>query len=560
MASSDGDKKAGRFRLKDDRLTVRGLALLLCGAGAMLVAGPAPIPPEFRIALIVLVAAILIATMSALVGDDRRIGRLIRRLRLFAGEDAPADDDGRWTGFAALEEHVTAVEARTATIVQRLAFRHPQSGLPTREPLFQRIADALEARSSGTLGVIHLVDLDRLDAFDEILAERLLVTLVGRIRGMLDGAHFLAQVDRTRLGIWYGPDVPAPSARTQLEALGYALAGSVDINGRELLPEIRVSAAEAYKGVTPSALLAQATIRGSMKAVPTIFSAHGADPRESARERFALEQDLRRAIGRGELELHYQPLIDAEAGRVCGAEALLRWHHPVHGLVPPARFIPVMEAAGLAGEIGLWVLNAACREARNWIREGLGPLRVAVNISGQQLVDDGLATLVERTLDRHSLPPGALEIELTETIATAEGKQTAQLFAGFRKLGIGIAIDDFGTGYSSLRSLRTLSFDKIKIDREFVTAIHDREDSQAICQSILVLGNGLGIRVLAEGVENAQEFAWLRTQGCRHFQGYYFSPPLEAAVFLQFVREGGRLSQLLGGACSAGTPPHRLIA
>ncbi len=558
MKTSDRGNGTGCFRPNGDRLSVRGLALLLCGAGGTLIALPTGIPALPRLVLLLLLSTVLLAMMASLADDDRRLRRLISRLQALAEEEAPSGRRIQGGGLKALETHIEAVHARTAMIEQRLSHRHSLSGLPTREPLFQRIASAMEAGRSGVLGVIHLLDLERLDAFDEALSERLLVTLVGRIRSMLGSTHFLAQIDRARLAVWYGPDVSATSARTQLDAVGYALAGPVVVDGRELLPEIHVSAADSHTDATPSALLARATMAGSGKVAAITGKTSEADALEMARERFAVEQDLRRAVARGELELHYQPLIDAEAGRVCGAEALLRWHHPTRGLIPPTCFIPIMEGAGLADEIGLWVLNAACREARIWIREGLGPLRVAVNISGRQLDDGGLVTLVERTLQRHSLSPGALEIELTETVATAEGEQTAALFAEFRKLGVAIAIDDFGTGYSSLSSLRMLSFDKIKIDREFVTAIHERRDSQAICRSIVALGNGLGIRVLAEGVETVEEFAWLRAQGCSHFQGHYFAPALEADAFLQFVRDGDRLSRLLSPTPSASAPRQRL--
>ena len=239
-------------------------------------------------------------------------------------------------------------------------------------------------------------------------------------------------------------------------------------------------------------------------------------------QRYAMEQDLRGAIHRNEFQLHFQPLIDAHWQCVTGAEALIRWHHPERGSVPPSLFIPIVEAAGLAEQVGMWVLNAAARQASEWEGGIAGPLRIAINVSANQLHDAKFAEFLSRTLHNHSLDPSCLEIELTEGVASTEDAELARLFAKIRALGVKIAIDDFGTGYSSFSTLRQLTFDKIKIDREFITDVHLRPQSQAICQSIIALGRGLDIRVLAEGVETAEEFRWLSQHGCRHFQGYYF--------------------------------------
>jgi EAL domain-containing protein (putative c-di-GMP-specific phosphodiesterase class I) len=263
------------------------------------------------------------------------------------------------------------------------------------------------------------------------------------------------------------------------------------------------------------------------------------------RDRYALEQDLRGALNNNEFELRYQPQVDAASGRVIGAEALLRWNNPRRGMVSPALFIPVLESGGMIEEVGLWVLNAACREARAWHKLGQGPLTIAVNVSAHQLDRPDIHTLIKRTLERHSLRAGLLEIELTESAAAADVGRAERLFEALHGLGIHIAIDDFGTGFSSLSALRVLAFDKIKIDRQFVTDVERRRDSQAICQSIIALARGLGIRVLAEGVERQEEYLWLRRHGCSEFQGYFFSPPLGGAEFQSFVRNPAPLRDRL---------------
>jgi EAL domain-containing protein (putative c-di-GMP-specific phosphodiesterase class I) len=210
--------------------------------------------------------------------------------------------------------------------------------------------------------------------------------------------------------------------------------------------------------------------------------------------------------------------------------------------------------------VGLWAVNAACREARLWQTLGLGAMTVAVNVSGHQLERADMPRRIARTLQRHSLSPRALEIELTESAAAADIARAGRLFDELRRLGIRIAIDDFGTGFSSLSALRALAFEKIKIDREFVTEVERRRDSQAICQSIIALARGLGIRVLAEGVERQEEYAWLRQHGCTEFQGFYFSPPLAASEFQAFVRSPATLHPLLalGARALQRTLPQRL--
>ncbi len=474
---------------------------------------------------------------------DRYLVRLAARAQRTLLPYVPTPITGRTV--VRLDRAIDGMADLLGTLEQRVTQRHPVSGLPTREPLFAAIEADLARANAGVLGLISLVDFERLIAFDPTAADEMLVAIVDRARRMLGERRLIAQIDRFRLAIWYGPGADADTACAQLDALGYALGAPISAGAQEWLPDVRVATARVpAEGITPQALLSRAI--GALSLGGATAAAEIADPVEAARERYAMEQDLRRAIERNEFELRFQPLIDADARRVCGAEALLRWTHPVHGPVPPSRFVPIVEAAGLADEVGLWVLNAACREARTWQRQGLGPLRVAVNISGHQLDRTDLHALVERTLARHSLSADALEVELTETVAASDAARTAALFRHLRTLGVAIAIDDFGTGYSSFSALRQLSFDKLKIDREFVTAVDQRRDSQAICRSMIALGQGLGIRVLAEGVERREEYEWLRRHGCSHFQGYYFAPPLDSAMYQAFVRDGDQLGRRLG--------------
>uniref|UniRef100_UPI0035CA0D9D putative bifunctional diguanylate cyclase/phosphodiesterase n=1 Tax=uncultured Sphingomonas sp. TaxID=158754 RepID=UPI0035CA0D9D len=457
-----------------------------------------------------------------------------------------------------LESGIADLAERLATVDHRLLATHPLSGMPMREALLVRI----DADGRGLLGAIAFVDFDRLTAFDPTLGERVFSVLAARLRKMVPASRFLAQVDRGHVALWFGEQLDPAGARAELEAISYALGNAIVEGGREIVPqiELRLAAFDCDADLTPAAFLSRTLASFALAEDRHAAEAIRIDPAELARDRYGLEQDLRQAIARRELTLAFQPLIDAAQQRVCGAEALLRWHHPERGLVSPALFIPVMESIGLASEIGAWVLNAAVREAGEWRARGFADLRMAVNVSGLQLERDDLPILVERTLQRHAQGPACLEIELTESVATSDADHSRRIFQHLRAMGVKLAVDDFGTGYSGFSTLRTLRFDKIKIDREFVTDVDTRRDSQAICQSIIALARGLGIRVLAEGVERHAEYAWLRRHGCHHFQGYHFSRPLDADGFAAFVRDTRGLANSLSLGGERQTIVERLSA
>jgi EAL domain-containing protein (putative c-di-GMP-specific phosphodiesterase class I)/GGDEF domain-containing protein len=484
-----------------------------------------------------IIIATSLATTAALLGliwhQERRVKQAVQRIDAANAATTPS---------ASLESGVASIEHQLESIGHRLAQVHPVSGLPVREAMVAHMT----ADGAGVLGVLAFADLDRLAAFDPALSDRVFASSANRLRRMLRSHYFLAQVDRGHIGIWFGNE--AEDAKGELDAIVYALSDVIEVDGQHLIPQIKVRLArfDMSDELDAAVFLTRTLASFSLPSALTLaMERPPADYAELARDRYALEQDLRLAIGRRELRLVFQPLINASNGCVDGAEALLRWNHAERGAIPPARFVPIMEAMGFASEIGLWVLNAAVREARHWAGEGMNGLRVAVNVSGLQLERDDLAIMVQRTLQRHEIGAAALEIELTESIATTDAEHCRRIFQDLRKLGVKLAVDDFGTGYSGFSSLRTLAFDKIKIDREFITDVDKRRDSQAICQSIIALGRGLGIRVLAEGVERREEYEWLRRHGCQHFQGYYFGRPMERDAFDAFVRAPAKLHELL---------------
>ncbi|QYX47317.1 EAL domain-containing protein [Pseudomonas tussilaginis] len=258
------------------------------------------------------------------------------------------------------------------------------------------------------------------------------------------------------------------------------------------------------------------------------------------RRRRELEKDLREALPRNQLYLVYQPQISYRDHRVVGVEALLRWQHPELGMVPPDQFIPLAEQNGNIITIGEWVLDQACRQLREWHDQGFSELRMAVNLSTVQLHHNELPRVVNNLLQIYRLPPRSLELEVTETGLMEDISTAAQHLLSLRRSGALIAIDDFGTGYSSLSYLKSLPLDKIKIDKSFVQDLLDDDDDATIVRAIIQLGKSLGMQVIAEGVETAEQEAYIIAQGCHEGQGYHYSKPLPARELTVFLKQAQR--------------------
>ncbi|MES9855094.1 MAG: EAL domain-containing protein [Sedimenticola sp.] len=253
--------------------------------------------------------------------------------------------------------------------------------------------------------------------------------------------------------------------------------------------------------------------------------------RTAAEERMTLESHLHRALEHRELSLVYQPKVDATNGRILGAEALLRWNSEALGFIPPDRFIPIAEDSGLIESIGAWVLEEACAEAKGWQTLSDKPLHVAVNVSSRQFRGDRLLDTVERALRISGLSASALEIEITESLLVQDAPQTLDILKQLRERGIKLSLDDFGTGYSSLSYLRRFPLQILKIDRSFVNDLTEKEDNQALVDAIIAMAHSLHLQVVAEGVENYQQLAYLKARDVAQIQGYLFSPPVTAEIF-----------------------------
>jgi EAL domain-containing protein (putative c-di-GMP-specific phosphodiesterase class I)/ActR/RegA family two-component response regulator len=257
--------------------------------------------------------------------------------------------------------------------------------------------------------------------------------------------------------------------------------------------------------------------------------------------RLDLENALRRAIDNEEFVLYFQPKIDIPTGRISGAEALIRWKRPGHGMVSPALFVPILEETGLIVRVGTWVLNEACRKIAEWGRTRIGAVHISVNVSGIQFFVGGLEEEVMRAIKLHGIAPELLELELTESSLMSNAEETITVLQNLKKLGIQISIDDFGTGYSSLAYLKRFPIDKLKIDIAFVREVTSNPDDAAIVLAIINMAHSLKLQVIAEGVERDAQLAYLRRHGCDEMQGYYFSRPLPEDEFEVMLKEGRSL-------------------
>jgi len=255
-----------------------------------------------------------------------------------------------------------------------------------------------------------------------------------------------------------------------------------------------------------------------------------------AYKRLTIENQLRKALERNELVLHYQPKIDFATGQIVGAEALVRWQHPRFGLIPPARFIPVAEETGLIGPLGNWVLEEACRECRAWQQAGTDPVRIAVNVSSAQLRKSALLPPLRQALQVSGLAPEQVVLELTESMLVQNAADGIATVRALKDLGLRLSIDDFGTGYSSLAYLRRLPLDELKIDRSFMQNVPAELDNVAIVCSVIALAHNLDLQVVAEGVETEEQLQFLKEKGCDLYQGFLFSKPLAAEEFRALLR------------------------
>jgi PAS domain S-box-containing protein/diguanylate cyclase (GGDEF)-like protein len=417
------------------------------------------------------------------------------------------------------------------------------TGLPNRDLLRERLRRMkAQARSDGRILGFMLLRFGRMALIREALGpaaeQGLLQEAAARLRDEASHA-FVASFSEGAFALVLAcanADELAAGARRILAALSAPYA--FEHEEFHLDPSIGI-AIYPNDGVSYETLAkgAETALRQAADGVGQRYAFYRPELNQDANDRFKLENGLRRALDRGELELHYQPQIAVDGGAIASAEALLRWRHPERGFVPPSVFIPLAEETGLILEIGEWVLHQVCRQLRAWRQAGLPVVPVAVNLSAHQFTEQILGTL-RRVLADCTLEPDLLELELTESASMADAGKSFALLAQLKGMGIRLAIDDFGTGYSNLNYLKRFPVDRLKLDRSFVHELETDPDDLAIARAVIAMAHGLRLSVVAEGVETAGQLELLAGLGCDLVQGWLFSPAVPAAQFAALLTAG----------------------
>lgn len=424
--------------------------------------------------------------------------------------------------------------ARKRSELEALALYDPLTGLPNRSLFNELLQRELKRaqRDETRLALMHL-DLDHYDKLVESVGhaagDELLRALAARLQGVLRDSDAIARGGPHRYAIllrdcgsW---DETAAAANRVLQAVAtpvQASGCSMQVTGSAGIVLYPDDAADARKlGHYSDMALHEARAQGGAR----VCFFH-ADINRRLAVNLALAQELARAIHVGELELHYQPQIDARSGAMVGLEALLRWHHPQRGTLAPAAFLPVAEESGLIGDLGEWTVNAACRQIASWRAQGRAFGRVALNVSAQEFRHTRVIGSFEQAMRRHGIAAGDLEVEITEDVLLADTPTTREVLERLRALGIALVIDDFGAGASSLAWLKRMRPAKLKIDASFVQHLHTQEEDRALAAAIIGLGRALGLAVVAEGVELEAQRRVLLEDGCALMQGFLISTPL----------------------------------
>jgi len=417
------------------------------------------------------------------------------------------------------------------------------TGLPNRVALVDtaEAAIAKAQKKNGQLALLVL-DVDRLKAINDSLGhqagDEMLLELSRRLRGVLRHNDTLARLAGDEFTILVTELRSARDAEAVAEKVLDSLRQKFIVDGVEVHPSVSIGISTfPLDGEDFEILLrrAKAAMRYTKDAARGGYRFYASEMSAFTDDRLALEVELRRAIENGELELHYQPKVDIASNRVRSCEALIRWRHPTRGLVAPMVFIPVAEETGLIVQLGEWVLREACQQVRRWIDAGMPPVRVAINLSAKQFRQANLASVVKSALAEANIEPGFIELELTESSVMHNPEKSAETLASLSAMGSHISIDDFGTGYSSLSYLRRFPLDKLKIDRSFIRDLMKSPDDVSIVKAIISLAHSLRLRVVAEGVETAEQLDFLRQLGCDQYQGYHCSPAVVPDAFAELI-------------------------
>ncbi len=448
------------------------------------------------------------------------------------------DDDGRILFFEGTVVDITERRMYEAKI-RHQATHDALTGLPNRNLLYDRLQQAIHgSRRSQDIAAVAFIDLDQFkfinDSLGHQVGDELLKAVTARLKSCLRATDTVARQGGDEFVLVLANQKSMEAITDTVRRIIAVVAepwphGGIDLHvtcsvGISVYPGDGQDAETLLRNADSAMYKAKELGRNN-------FEYFTAEMSLNANERLEMLNSLRQVLANDELLLHYQPKVDLASGRVVGAEALLRWRHPVRGLIPPASFIPLAEESGMIVAIGEWVLRAACAQNVAWQRGGGPCIPISVNLSPRQLARHDIVDLVADALLTTGLDPGCLELEITETVLMRDVDNSLVILRKLKELGVRISIDDFGTGYSSLNYLKRFPVDTLKIDRSFVHDIATDQDDAAIVKAVISLAHILNLRVVAEGVEEEEQKRFLMENGCDEVQGFYFGKPVEAEVF-----------------------------
>lgn len=434
---------------------------------------------------------------------------------------------------------------RNELSLQHLAHHDTLTELPNRLLMTDRLTQSIKKAARADMGLaLMFIDVDNFkeinDSLGHSVGDELLQAVAERLKQSIRNEDTAARLGGDEFTIILEDLVDRRYASRVAEKMIETFKQPIVLKDRDITVTISIgiSIFPEHGGDTETLLRnADSAMYLTKSRGRNGYSIYSEELTERAVERLAVENDLRNAISRDQLILHYQPQIDLYSGRIIGVEALIRWLHPAEGLLYPNRFISLAEEIGLINEIGLWVINTACQKLVDWKAAGFDDLHMAINISGRQLVDEKFPYQVHEIIQSNGCDAQSIELEITEGYLIQHPEKTALQCNELRQIGVQMAIDDFGTGYSSLTYLKQFPISKLKIDYSFIRDILDDPNDQAITRAIIALGKSLDLVVIAEGVENEKQKKFLQAEGCDLAQGFYFAKPMEEEILLKYLQK-----------------------
>ena len=453
--------------------------------------------------------------------------------------------DGEIRFFSTIARDIRERKARESEL-QYLAHHDALTGLANRALLGDRTVQALpHARRTGRSTALLVLDLDRFklvnEGYSHGTGDALLRMVAERLRGIVREGDTVARLGADEFVVLAADLARPDDVLAVVRKIQDSMRPPFWLDGRDLHVTLSIGAStfprdgEDFDILLSNADAAMHRVKAEGR---NGFQFYAEEMTRQAHDRVDMENDLRLALGRHDLEIHYQPQVVLASGRIVGVEALMRWQHHGRGWIPPLQFVPVAEDSDLIHPLGEFALIQSCRQVKIWDNAGYAPLRLAVNVSPHQFRNPGFVESVERALRAAELDPGRLDLELTEGVLVEKREEAVAILQRLKALGVQIAVDDFGTGYSSLSYLSRLPIDCLKIDRSFVNRIHEHGHDAAIAQAVISLAHSLGMRVVAEGVETAEQMGFLRAHGCDQGQGYLYSPAVCADAMAGLLANG----------------------